>query len=78
MSVEASLYGVEDRDRIEQEVVRGFAMYGSLDKWPTLTLFPSQYPICECKCRRSQHRYRSGELLDCKTLKCKCECFRAR
>ena len=47
------------------------AMYGSLDKWPTLSLLPNQYPACICGWNRVSHRFVGTDLMGCRKSGCK-------
>jgi hypothetical protein len=63
-------------DELKAQIERGFALYGTIDKWPYFALGPRDVPRCRCGHRRSDHVFQSDQLCAC--TKCgKCETFNA-
>ncbi len=59
----------EMMDRARREAYRGITTHGSIDKWPTLSLLPNQFPVCVCGRPRSQHLMHSTDRLGVRRTK---------
>jgi hypothetical protein len=60
-----------------KQITVKIAEYGSIDRWPTLGLLPSQFSICKCGCPRSAHRMLGTQRMGCRKKDCNCEAFKA-
>lgn len=60
-----------------RETEQKIAMYGSIDKWPTLELSPVQFKTCTCGCARVNHRLIGTDRAGCRNCKhCRLFTFR--
>jgi hypothetical protein len=60
--------------KARREINDQIAKYGSLERWPTLSLLPKEFSICECGCDRTSHHLAGMQRLGCKKTGC-CDMF---
>lgn len=55
---------------VHDQIEAKLAEFGSIDRWPTLSLLPEQFYLCECGARRSQHKQAGTQRMGCPKTKC--------
>ena len=62
--------------RAALETESKLALYGSLDKWPTLLLGPGEFYACGCGHHRAKHTFDMNlQRAACSVKKCECTAF---
>jgi hypothetical protein len=56
-----------DTQHVSMEIENKLAIYGTIDRWPTLTLLHSQFIACECGCPRLKHKLIGTQRMGCAT-----------
>jgi hypothetical protein len=59
------------------QIERALSTYGSIERWPTLRLLPTQFTTCTCGCGRLNHKLAGTQRLGCNVKDHTCDGFRA-